>query len=67
MIADIVTGKTATADVLWLIAAIVFAVAALAVFFPYTRRTETTVTVVPLATVLGYLGLALVALGLLVL
>lgn len=65
MIADIATGNTEIADVCFLFALIAFALAAVVLFA--RRRIEATATDIPIATVLAYLGLALVALGLLVL
>ena len=60
MIADIASGETDTADIFFLFAVILMALAGLAYGL---RRTDTT----PWAPVLGWLGGAFLALGLLVL
>ena len=66
MLAEISSGNLDTADVFFLIATIVFVLAAIAVVVPNRHRGET-VVVIPWATVLGYIGLAFTALALLVL
>lgn len=64
MIADIASGNTSTADVFFLIAVIVFALAALVLLM---SKRVSSATDIPIASTLGYLGAAFVALGLLVL
>lgn len=59
MLADISSGNVDTADVLYLVAFIVFLIAAVAAWRPVRE--------VPLATILGYVGLALLSLAFLVL
>lgn len=63
MIADIATGHSATADVLLLIAAVVFGV----VFVVQLLAARTTVPAGPLSPALVPAGLALVAVALLIL
>ena len=69
MIADIASGNTATADVFFLIAVIVFGVAALAYVVPFGSRTVTDPPrhVYPFGAILTAIGLACVALAWLVL
>jgi hypothetical protein len=65
MLADIVTGKTATADVFFLVAAIVFGLATLATFMRHV--TVETRSSWPVADTLAYLGLTFLALAFLLL
>jgi hypothetical protein len=67
MLAEISSGNLDAADVFFLIATILFAIAALATFKPIHRHTAETVTTIPLATMLGYAAAGFLALGFLVL
>lgn len=64
ILADIVSGKTSTADVSFLIAVIVFGLATLVSLM---SKRVVTATDIPIATALAYLGLGFLALGFLVL
>jgi hypothetical protein len=64
MLAEISSGNLDTADVFFLIATILFALAAVVLLM---SKRVATATDIPIATTLGYVGLAFTALALLVL